>query len=175
MKRIYLFALLGALGALIVAGCGGGSTGGNETSGSSGGGAATLAATEISGLGSVLVNSEGLAVYEFAKDKGTTSSCYGACEEGWPPVTVASAPTAGEGAAAGQLGTTKRRDGTLQVTYAGHPLYTFVGDKSPGEANGNGSEAFGGLWSVLDEAGSAVEGTATSSSESSETRSYGGY
>ena len=100
--------------------------------------------------GTVLVDSEGFTVYEFAKDKGTTSSCYGECEEGWPPVTTKGAPTAGEGAMSSQLGTTKRKDGTLQVTYAGHPLYTFVEDKSPGEANGNGSKlsAASGLFST---------------------------
>ena len=167
-RTTYAFALLAALGALALAGCGGrgGSTSSEEAGGSTGseGGATALTGAEVSGLGTVLVDSEGFTVYEFAKDQGTTSSCYGACEEGWPPVTTtSSAPTAGEGAMSSQLGTTKRKDGTLQVTYAGHPLYTFVEDKSPGEANGNGSEAFGGKWSALDEAGSSAEETSESS------------
>jgi predicted lipoprotein with Yx(FWY)xxD motif len=171
------------LGALVIAGCGGGgssttSEGGsaaNEQSASgSSEGEMTLTGAEVSGLGTVLVDSEGFTVYQFAKDKGTMSSCYGACEENWPPVTTKNAPTAGEGAMSSQLGTTKRKDGTLQVTYAGHPLYTFIKDESPGEATGNGLEFFGGKWSVLDEAGSAVEGTSGEETEAVEESSSGG-
>jgi predicted lipoprotein with Yx(FWY)xxD motif len=148
--------------ALIVAGCGGGSSSSSSTtnaSATSGGG--TVSAAEVGGLGTVLVDSEGRTVYMFAKDEGTTSSCYGACAEGWPPVIAKGKSSAGEGAMSSQLGTTKRKDGTMQVTYAGHPLYTFAGDSAPGEANGNESTAFGGKWAVLDEAGEAVAGTAT--------------
>jgi predicted lipoprotein with Yx(FWY)xxD motif len=150
--------------ALVVAGCGGGSSSSSTStvseSAASGGG--TVSAAEISGLGTVLVNSKGMTVYMFAKDQGTTSSCYGTCEQGWPPVLAEGKPTAGEGAMSSQLGTTERKDGTMQVTYAGHPLYTFVEDKAPGEATGNESIAFGGKWSVMDEAGEAVAGTGTS-------------
>jgi predicted lipoprotein with Yx(FWY)xxD motif len=189
IRTTYAFALLGVLGALALAGCGGGGgsstyesgTGGSEkaASSSSEAGGTTLTGAEVSGLGTVLVDSEGFTVYQFAKDKGTTSSCYGACEENWPPVITKGAPTAGEGAMSSQLGTTKRKDGTMQVTYAGHPVYTFVEDKSPGEANGNGVEFFGGRWSVLDEAGSAPTGGASGESEaageSTESSSSGGY
>lgn len=199
-RTTYAFALLAVLGALVIAGCGSSgssteSSSSSEAAGSSSSGAGkpvsssssasggmALTGAEVSGLGTVLVDSEGFTVYEFAKDKGPTSSCYGTCEEGWPPLTTEGKPTAGEGAMSSQLGTTKRKDGTLQVTYAGHPLYTFVEDESPGEANGNGSDAFGGKWSALDESGSAVAGSASAgaeaepeeSSESSE-GSSGGY
>lgn len=182
-RTTYAFALLSALGALAIAGCGGSNGGGYEeessgseqaASSSSEAGPAMLTGAEVSGLGTVLVDSEGFTVYEFARDKGTTSSCYGACEEGWPPVTTSGAPKAGEGAMSSQLGTTKRKDGTLQVTYAGHPLYTFIEDKSPGEATGNGSEAFGGKWSAMDEAGSAVEGPASEETEAASESSGGG-
>lgn len=174
------FALFAAL-VLVIAGCGGGgsssTSAGSETSASSGGGM-TVGAGEVSGLGTVLVNSEGLTVYEFAKDSGTTSSCYGACEQGWPPVIAEGTPS-GEGEMASQLGTTKRKDGSVQVTFAGHPLYTFAGDSAPGEANGNESTAFGGKWSAMDESGEAVAGTATSESEAPEEEtsesSSGGY
>lgn len=154
---------------LVVAGCGGGSSNSNtapvgENSTSSAGGG-TVSTSSISGLGTVLVNSEGLTVYMFGKDKGTASSCYGACAQGWPPVIAASKPSADEGAMSSQLGTTKRKDGSIQVTYAGHPLYTYAGDTTPGEANGNESTAFGGKWSALDEAGKAVAGTATGGAE----------
>jgi len=155
--------------ALVVAGCGGGGSSSNTTtagekSASSGGGM-TVGTASISGLGTVLVDSEGMTVYLFAKDQGTASSCYGACEQGWPPVLAEGKPTAGEGAMSSQLGTTKRKDGTMQVTYAGHPLYTYAGDTAPGEANGNESTAFGGKWSVMGTAGEAIAGTASGGSE----------
>lgn len=164
--------------ALIASGCGGGSSG-NSTSNagaSSASGGDTVSGSEVSGLGTVLVDSEGLTVYEFAKDEGTTSSCYGACAESWPPVITTGKSSAGEGAMSSQLGTAKRKDGGMQVTYAGHPLYTFVGDSAPGEANGNESTAFGGKWSAMDEAGEAVAGTSTEGSEEETSEgSSGGY
>ena len=100
-------------------------------------------------LGMVLVDSNGMTLYDFHKDKGTTSSCYGPCAEGWPPMLTEGEPTVGNGASSSKLGTTERKDGTMQVTYAGHPLYTFVEDKKPGEANGNDVSAFGGQWYAL--------------------------
>ena len=112
-----------------------------------------------------------MTVYEFTVDKGTTSNCYGGCEEEWPPVTASGKPTAGEGAVAADLGTTKRKDGTVQVTYKGHPIYTFADDDSPGEANGNEDD---GSWFVLNEAGSAVKGQATAEPASEENSGAGG-
>jgi predicted lipoprotein with Yx(FWY)xxD motif len=141
--------------ALIAAGCGGSSSSSSSTSASPSGKPTTISATEVSELGPVLVDSKGLTAYTFGKDQGTTSSCYGACEEAWPPVIVQGAPTIGEGANSSEVGTTTRKDGTTQVTYAGHPLYTFVEDKSPGEANGVGVTAFGGEWNALNESGAA--------------------
>jgi predicted lipoprotein with Yx(FWY)xxD motif len=112
-------------------------------------GAAVLTVASAQKVGPVLVDSKGFTVYDFHKDKGTVSSCYGPCAAGWPPLTTEGAPTAGEGATSSKLGTTKRKDGTTQVTYAGHPLYTFVEDKKPGEANGNDVDAFGAQWYAL--------------------------
>lgn len=100
-------------------------------------------------IGMVLVDANGMTLYDFHKDKGTTSSCYGPCAEGWPPMLTEGEPTVGNGASASKLGTTERKDGTMQVTYAGHPLYTFVEDKKPGEANGNDVSAFGAQWYAL--------------------------
>lgn len=170
--RLAAAALSLAALALIAAGCGGSSSSQPSktpasNSGSSSGTATTISAASDPELGMVLVDSEGFTVYSFAKDKGTTSSCYGACAEAWPPVTATGKPDAGEGAMSADLGTTRRKDGTLQVTYAGHPLYTFVEDRSPGEANGNGSTAFGGEWNALDESGSAVAASAGGEGESS--------
>lgn len=109
-------------------------------------------------LGMVLVDSNGMTLYDFHKDKGTTSSCYGACAEGWPPMLTEGEPSVGNGASSSKLGTTERKDGTMQVTYAGHPLYTFVEDKKPGEANGNDVSAFGGQWYALKGSGEEAGG-----------------
>src|SRR6266581_1418974 len=96
-RATYMGVLLAVVGALVIAGCGGGSSSSSETSGS--------------------------------EDARSTA-----------------------------LGTTKRKDGSMQVTYEGHPVYTFSGDEAPGEANG---QEFDGTWFVLDESGTAVKGTAT--------------
>jgi predicted lipoprotein with Yx(FWY)xxD motif len=166
-------ALAAVLVALVVAGCGGGgsSSSGTEASGAAASGGGTIDATEIEGLGPVLVDAEGMTVYDFTVDEGKTSNCYGGCEAAWPPVTTTGKPTAGEGAMASALGTTKRKDGTLQVTYKGHPLYTFSGDEAPGEANGNESE---GTWFVLGRTGAPVKGQATGGGAEPEEESSGG-
>jgi predicted lipoprotein with Yx(FWY)xxD motif len=145
--------------AMIAAGCGGSSDTTSATSASGASGKpTTVSISENEQLGPILVDAEGFTVYSFGKDQGTTSSCYGGCEEAWPPVVVKGKPTAGEGASFSQLGTTKRKDGTMQATYAGHPLYTFSEDQEPGEANGNGVNAFGAVWNAMDEHGAAPSG-----------------
>ena len=106
-----------------------------------------------SGLGNILVDSQGRTVYMFGADSGTTSACTGACAAAWPPVQATGTPTAGNGANAALVATTSRSDGTNQVTYDGHPLYTFTGDHQPGDTNGQGLVAFGGTWSALSPAG----------------------
>ncbi|MGN6256592.1 MAG: COG4315 family predicted lipoprotein [Solirubrobacterales bacterium] len=112
-------------------------------------GASVVSLGNVQKLGMVLVDSNGMTLYDFHKDKGTTSSCYGPCAESWPPMLTEGEPTVGNGASSSKLGTTERKDGTTQVTYAGHPLYTFVEDKKPGEANGNDVKAFGASWYAL--------------------------
>jgi predicted lipoprotein with Yx(FWY)xxD motif len=165
-RSTYALALVAAMAALAIAGCGSGgdSTGGvyggkgetgadtaASTTGSTtpGGSVAVLTVASAPEVGPVLVDSKGFTVYDFHKDKGTASSCYGGCAEVWPPVLSEGAPQTGEGANASKLGTTKRKDGTTQVTYAGHPLYTYVADKKPGEANGNDFSSFGAQWYAL--------------------------
>jgi predicted lipoprotein with Yx(FWY)xxD motif len=178
-------ALLAIVGALVIAGCGGGGSSSSssesepangENASATTSGEGTVAGAEIGGLGNVLVDSEGMTVYLYTPDKGSESTCYGECEAAWPPLTAAGKPTAGEGAKSSALGTTKRKDGTMQVTYEGHPLYTFSGDEAPGEANG---QELDGIWFVLDESGNAVEGTASAPAESEESEEsggrYGGY
>ena len=121
-----------------------------------GGNAATRGATvRIAGssLGRILVDSKGITLYDFVKDKGTTSVCYGACAALWPPLLTTGKPVAGPGVRASLLGTTRRKDGKLEVTYGGHPLYYFVTDRKPGQTTGQGVNQFGGPWWVLTSAG----------------------
>ena len=108
-------------------------------------------------LGTVLVNATGLTLYLFEGDKGSSSSCYGGCASVWPPFTTTGKPVAGAGIKASLLGTTKRKSGTTQVTYDGHPLYRYVADGSPGHTSGQGLDQFGALWFVLSPSGSAIK------------------
>jgi predicted lipoprotein with Yx(FWY)xxD motif len=110
----------------------------------SGGGATgqTLDARSINGT-NLLTNSKGFTLYTFAPDKQDKSVCYGDCAAYWPPVP--GNMTAGPGVT-GKIGTIKRTDGSTQATYDGHPLYTYVGDKGPGQDGGNNINLNGGLW-----------------------------
>ena len=107
-------------------------------------------------LGRILVDSKGITLYDFPKDRGTTSSCYGACAALWPPLTTKGKPVAGRGVRASLLGTTKRKDGKLEVTYNRHPLYYFVSDRKPGQTTGQGLTQFGAPWWVLSAAGKEI-------------------
>jgi predicted lipoprotein with Yx(FWY)xxD motif len=107
-------------------------------------------------LGRILVDSRGITLYDFVKDKGKTSVCYGACAALWPPLLTHGKPIAGHGVRRSLLGTTKRSDGKLQVTYGGHPLYYFVSDRKPGQTTGQDVNQFGGLWWVLSPKGKEI-------------------
>jgi predicted lipoprotein with Yx(FWY)xxD motif len=109
-------------------------------------------------LGKILVNGRGVTLYLFEKDKRGKSACNGACAVAWPPLLTKGHPHARNGAHASKLGTTKRKNGTTQVTYARHPVYMFVGDRSkPGSTAGEGSKAFGAEWYVLGTNGKKIE------------------
>ena len=125
------------------------------------------------GLGKVLVDSRGHALYLFEHDKGTKSACYGKCATFWPPLLTTGKPVAGPGVTASLLGTTKRKDGKLQVTFKGHPLYTFVQDAKAGQTKGEGLEDFGGEWDAVSPAGARVEKSSAASSNGGS--GYGGY
>jgi predicted lipoprotein with Yx(FWY)xxD motif len=107
-------------------------------------------------LGRILVDGKGITLYDFVKDRGTTSACYGACAALWPPLISNGKPLAGPGVRASLLGTTRRKDGKLEVTYNGHPLYYFVTDRKPGQTTGQGVNQFGGPWWVLSPAGKEI-------------------
>jgi predicted lipoprotein with Yx(FWY)xxD motif len=103
---------------------------------------ATLKTARIGSV-DVLTNADGLTLYWFAPDTSTSSKCLGSCATYWPPVF--GSPAAGPGVT-GKLGTINRPGGGLQATYDGHPLYTYIGDRAPGQANGNDLDLNGGFW-----------------------------
>jgi predicted lipoprotein with Yx(FWY)xxD motif len=170
-KRVLtLIAATALLG--VAAGCGdddGDDSGASGSSGGYGAPAATqeatttapppaAAGTEIkagdSQYGQVLFDGKDQAIYYFEKEKSSTSECYDACAEAWPPVLTEGDPQVGPGAQAGKLGTTQRDDGTTQVTYAGHPLYYY--DEPPGAVTCHNVDEFGGLWVAVQPNGQAV-------------------
>ncbi len=115
-------------------------------------------------LGAILVNAKGRTLYLFAKDKGAKSSCSGMCAKYWPPAITRTKPTAGAGIKPALLGTTKRSDGSKQLTYNHHPLYGFALDKQTGQVSGQGENAFGGRWWAVSARGTAVTKTAATTS-----------
>jgi predicted lipoprotein with Yx(FWY)xxD motif len=129
--------------------------------------------TRHTSLGTVLVDAKGRTLYLFEKDKTKKSTCSGQCAVNWPPALVSGKPKAGGGAVASKLGTTKRSDGKTQVTYAGHPLYTFILDKGkPGAVKGEGIDAFGAEWYVVGTNGKKIEKEGDKSSAPSRPSGY---
>ena len=147
VTRSWVLAVPLAVAALAAAGCGGSSTAA-PSSGPPASGAAVIKTAHTS-LGSVLTDGKGITVYLFEKDTGTTSTCYGQCARAWPPVLTSARPVATGGARSSLLGTTKRANGKLQVTYAGHPLYYFTASTKPGQVNGQGINGFGAHWDAV--------------------------
>src|SRR4051794_11222589 len=170
MTRTTFTRFLGAaaaatLSAAMIAACGGGgsSTATASKPTSPTGSAATFGVASDSGLGKILVNSNGLTLYLFKKDTGTKSTCAGPCAPNWPPLRASGKPLAGTGLSTSKVGTTARSDGKPQVTYNGHPLYLFQGDSAPGQTSGEGISAFGAPWFAVSPAGNQVNGTASGS------------
>jgi predicted lipoprotein with Yx(FWY)xxD motif len=172
--KLSILPVIAVLAVGLATACGGSSSSTNTSSSapasSSGGGAygkpastpaASSGAASIktgSGKpGTFLVDSQGRALYLWQADTGMQSTCSGACAQAWPPLTTTGKPQAGSGGKASRLGTTKRSDGTLEVTNAGHPLYYFAGDSGAGQTNGQGSDGFGAEWYVVSPLGKAVE------------------
>jgi predicted lipoprotein with Yx(FWY)xxD motif len=120
-------------------------TGGAATGGGSGASANTVRTVKIGGV-TVLTNAKGLTLYWFAPDKPSKSVCYNSCAAYWPPVKGPVTVAPGVTGVTGKLGTTRRTDGSLQATYNGHPLYTYIADSAPGQAKGNKLNLSGGLW-----------------------------
>ena len=163
--RMLLAVLAVAAASAILAACsssGTSSAGGSGSTGTSSPAAATtgnLKTTTIGGA-TVLTNAKGFTLYSFAPDTSTKSNCNGACAQNWPPVK---GPATASGVK-GTFGTIKRSDGSVQATFDGHPLYTFVGDTAPGQAKGNGLNVAGGLWHEITTSGTAAPVSTSSSS-----------
>lgn len=171
MNRInYAFCLLVMLAVALV-GCGGGDDGPNEgayglnsgneeqasENGDEGGKKpARVYRADAAGYNEILFDEGGYALYRFDKDEGSKPTCYGACARKWPPLLTEAQPVA-YAVIPSKLGTTERKDGTLQATYFGYPLYAFVGDKVSGEVNGHGVKAFGGTWYAIHKNGKTVK------------------
>jgi predicted lipoprotein with Yx(FWY)xxD motif len=134
--------------------------------------AATVSVATTS-LGRVLVDGHGHTLYLFGRDAHGKSACAGTCASYWPPLIASGKPLARSGARASLLGTIRRSDGRLQVTYNHHPLYAFVKDITKGQTNGEGLDDFGGEWDALAPGGSKVEKSVADSGGSNP--SAGGY
>jgi predicted lipoprotein with Yx(FWY)xxD motif len=165
---IRLIAIGATAGALLLAGCGDDDDSGDDATApaaaaptttpqpaESGGDAGTTIKTSDSQYGQVLFDGDDRAIYYFDKESGSKSQCYGACAEVWPPVLTEGDPQAGSRAQTGLLGTTQRDDGTMQVTYDGHPLYYYVDDPM-GEVLCHNVNEFGGLWLAVQGNGQPV-------------------
>ena len=157
-------------GLLLLSACGssGGSSSASTTSGQSPTASSSSSGTVSVGTspyGKVLVDPAGKTLYAFAIDSHNHSACTGSCLTYWPPVPGADAPHGGAAMGA-TFGTTKGTDGSSQLTVNGYPVYTYVGDSSPGQANGQGTNLSGGLWWVVAPNGTWVKSTTASSGSS---------
>jgi predicted lipoprotein with Yx(FWY)xxD motif len=164
--RMLVALLAVATAAAVLAACSssapsstGGSSGGSSSSPAAAAAAGSLKTATIGGA-TVLTNAKGLTLYSFAPDTPTKSNCNGSCAQNWPPVT---GPATAAGVS-GTFATITRSDGSVQATFDGHPLYTFVGDTAPGQAKGNGLNAFGGVWHEITTSGTAPAGSSSSGS-----------
>jgi predicted lipoprotein with Yx(FWY)xxD motif len=170
MTRPFGLAALAVAGALALAACGGSSTssssgaaaapgyGGGTAGASTGSTAASVVSTKTSSLGTFLVDGQGRTLYLWDADHGPRSTCTAACAQAWPPLTTTGAPKASGAVKSSLLGTATRADGSREVTYAGHPLYTYAGDTRPGQTTGEGSDSFGAPWWTVTTAGRALQG-----------------
>jgi predicted lipoprotein with Yx(FWY)xxD motif len=164
-RTIISTAAAALLSATSLAACGGGgdnpATAASTPPKAADGKTATIGLADAGSLGKVLVDSSGRTLYLFQKDSGTTSACSGQCAVAWPPLRASGKPAVGAGLSASKVGKSPRSDGKAQITYNGHPLYRFQGDKKAGDTNGQGISAFGGGWFALSSAGDMVSGSSS--------------
>jgi predicted lipoprotein with Yx(FWY)xxD motif len=162
LAAIVLAAVLGLVGFLVA----------TSTAHSASRSSATVSLRKTT-LGMVLVTANGHTIYMFGKDRNDKSACSASCAQFWPPLLSRGKPTAGPGVRAALLGTTKRTNGSLQVSYNKHPLYTYVLDKRAGQTKGEGISAFGAKWHALSAKGAAIIGSTTTTGTTSTTTTTG--
>lgn len=158
-SRLLLSVSLGAGAVALVAACS--SSGGQSSGSSSGGASAGGSGAAVSVRGGVLVGPDGHALYENTVDTSSSITCTGACARVWPPLTGSA--QAGAGVTAAELSTVQRPDGSVQVAFMGHPLYSFTGDKGAGDTSGDGVADGGGTWHVVHVGAAPASSTAPAS------------
>ena len=171
--RRFRLARTAAVGAALTLAVSIAFTGAALASGSSAS-AGAVVKTRKTSLGVILVDTRGRTLYMFMKDKRNKSSCSGQCATFWPPLTTSGKPVAGPGAKASLLGTTKRSDGHMQVTYKGHPLYRFSQDAKAGQTKGEGVNAFGAKWYAVSPSGAKVMSSGSAGGGYGGVGGYGG-
>jgi predicted lipoprotein with Yx(FWY)xxD motif len=180
MRKIApLYALAPIVAVLVAAGCGGSSYGGASSSSapsaasspagygygaqppasssSAGAAAAAKVGAGKSSIGQIVVNGTTRTLYVFNKDHNGMSTCYGPCANYWPPLLSKGKPVALAGTHPGLVGTTRRTDGAVQVTYGGRPVYEYVGDTKPGQTTGEGLTDFGAAWLAISPTGEPIQ------------------
>ena len=159
-RKITLFIAAALLSGVVLVAA---AFGGTSSTARAGAPKGTLVALGKTALGKVLVDARGRTLYLFEKDKRGVSACFGACATYWPPLLSPAKARPGSGVRASLLGMTRRANGKRQVTYAGHPLYTYAGDTKAGQTTGEGLTNFGASWDVVSASGRAVEPTTSDS------------
>jgi predicted lipoprotein with Yx(FWY)xxD motif len=168
MKRRYILGGIAAAAVLVGGGVGldaAGAYGGGQSGSPYGTSSSAAPGMTTPSLGSAalapgtaLVDGAGPTLYLFEADSPTSSACTGSCAQVWPPLlTHGGAPAVSGPAQSALLGAVQRADGTQQVTYNGHPLYFYVGDRNPGDAHGQGLDQFGAGWYVVTPAGAKID------------------
>ncbi|RAG85653.1 hypothetical protein DN069_10400 [Streptacidiphilus pinicola] len=177
MKRLYALPAVALAVATVAVGCSSSTKNAVSSPPSSGGGSASASTAALhsanSKYGQILVDSSGHTLYLLTADAGQKSTCYGTCASFWPPDHTSGMPS-NSGVTASMVGTTTRTDHTMQVTYNGHPLYTFTKDTAAGDVNGEGITNFGGTWYVVGVNGNAITSAATAPSPSPSGTGSGG-
>jgi predicted lipoprotein with Yx(FWY)xxD motif len=160
-RLLVVLALSGVLGVIGFLAAGSVARSATETS-------ATLSLRKTT-LGPILVNSRGHTLYLFLKDRNGKSACSGSCARFWPPLLSQSRPTAGPGVKPSLIGTTRRSNGSRQVTYNRHPLYTYSLDRRAGQTKGEGNSLFGAKWWAVSARGTAVVRASTTTTTTTTT------
>jgi predicted lipoprotein with Yx(FWY)xxD motif len=166
-RHVGVVGVAAAALALTAAGCsnGSGSSSGAAPAAPTPTASSATVSAQPTSLGMIIVDAQGRTVYDFAADKTSASTCTGACAANWPPVPAPATLPASLPGVTGKLGTTTGAGGARQLTIAGHPVYTFAGDSAPGQTNGQGTVAFGGLWTVVSPAGAPEASPAGATSQ----------